>query len=369
MARVSSAGDRLAFLDVARGVAALLVLTHHAAGPFLFGLRPALPGWLCWALVHIDAGRAGVVLFLLVSGFIIPVSLEQGGSNARFWLRRFFRLFPAYWLSIALALVYCAGGGRRICDGAGEGVGDWLLNLTMLQHFFRRPDVWGVFWTLQLELVIYAACSLLFVLRLLHRTVWVAVLMLAGYAALGLAEPLLEGKPFVIGPHVLYFAPLAGLLAQRCVAGRIGRRTLAALLQGLALLVPALWLLSHARFPEALTTDCLVDWACAWGAAYAGFFLLLAARDRPMPAAACRLGRISYSVYLLHPLVLGLVEWAGWPTWTFLPCVLGGTLLLAEPAYRLVEAPGVALGRALEKRLLPAVVRPGPATAAPRRAA
>src|SRR6516165_2700913 len=128
--------ERLGFLDVARGLAALLVLLSHAFGH--------VPGAAA-------LGRAGVVLFLVVSGFIIPASLEQGGSNARFWLRRFFRLFPAYWFSLLLA---------GACHGLGYGVtsataGQWLLNVTMLQGFFKAPPVWGVFWTLQLELVIY----------------------------------------------------------------------------------------------------------------------------------------------------------------------------------------------------------------------
>src|SRR5947209_2434707 len=91
-------------------------------------------------------GKIGVILFLVISGFIIPVSLEQGGSNARFWLRRFFRLFPAYWLSILLAYL-STRCGRAVTGVQGW---DWLVNLTMLEGFFGRPLVCGVFWTLQL---------------------------------------------------------------------------------------------------------------------------------------------------------------------------------------------------------------------------
>src|SRR5947207_2536369 len=83
MSASSSARERLGFLDVARGVAALLVVAEH-------GLRDCLPGYIAWTRDHVDLGYIGVLLFLLVSGFIIPVSLDQGGSNARFWLRRLF---------------------------------------------------------------------------------------------------------------------------------------------------------------------------------------------------------------------------------------------------------------------------------------
>ena len=52
-------------------------------------------------------GQFGVVLFFLCSGFIIPASLERHGSLQGFWISRFFRLYPIYWVATlaALALV------------------------------------------------------------------------------------------------------------------------------------------------------------------------------------------------------------------------------------------------------------------------
>jgi peptidoglycan/LPS O-acetylase OafA/YrhL len=55
-------------------------------------------------------------------------------------------------------------------------------------------------------------------------------------------------------------------------------------------------------------------------------------------------------LYLLHPLVLALLAPAAWPIWEFLPTLLGGSLLLATVTFRLVEVPGIALGRMLERR-------------------
>jgi peptidoglycan/LPS O-acetylase OafA/YrhL len=361
MAGAAAVKERLGFLDVARGVAALAVLVFH-------GLGQCFPGYNEWALAHFNLGQVGVVLFLLVSGFIIPVSLEQGGSNARFWLRRFFRLFPVYWLSIALAYAGCRA---EAWTTPAERPGDWLLNLTMLQAFFRRPNVWGVFWTLQLELVIYAACSLLFAVRLLRRAVWVTGLAFFGYALLGAARPLLAGQPFGIGgTRFLYFAPLAGLVAQRYWSGQLGRGPFLALLLAQPPLLLGVWLVNHALFPAQMTTACLWELGTTWGTACAGFFLLLALRDRPMPEPACWLGRISYSVYLFHPLVLTLLRLAGWSWWVALPSAVGATLLVSQLTYRLVELPGIALGRAVERRWLPATARRDPApTAAPARRA
>ena len=108
MSGAASGKERLDFLDGARGLAALLVLAEH-------GLAASLPDFLKSTPVgHGNLGKAGVLLFLLISGFIIPASLEQGGSNTRFWLRRFCRLFPAYWLSIAVAFCCCSFGGKFV---------------------------------------------------------------------------------------------------------------------------------------------------------------------------------------------------------------------------------------------------------------
>jgi len=363
MAGTAPAKERLDFLDVARGVAAFFVLLEHGLGVFF-------PGFRTWSAHHqFSLGRCGVVLFLVVSGFIIPKSLEQSGSQAAFWLRRFFRLFPAYWLSIALAFAVAEIGLARPQLPVGE-TADWLLNLTMLQGFFNRPHVWGVFWTLQLELVIYAACSTLYAVGLLRRAGWLVGVVIVGFLTVGVVRPFVEGKPFEIGgSRMLYWGPMAGLIAQRCLAEKIRVRGLCAILFGQAAAVAAVWVVNHTLFPHRVTVEGLREFTCTWGSAYAVFFALLAARDRPMPAIGRWLGRISYSIYLLHPLVL-IVTHGYLPAWLFWPAFLLGTLALAEISHRIVETPGIALGRALEKRWLPAA-RQRPLAAAPagRRAA
>jgi peptidoglycan/LPS O-acetylase OafA/YrhL len=155
--------ERLDFLDAARGGAAMLVLAEH-------GLHACVPGYLEFSRANVIIGQAAIVVFFMVSGFVIPMSLEGGGSNATFWLRRFFRLFPVYWLSIALAYAYLRAGGTL--GGVGVKLSDtasWLSNLVLAQGCLNRPNVWEVFWTLPYELMIYAACSVLFLFGLMRR--------------------------------------------------------------------------------------------------------------------------------------------------------------------------------------------------------
>ncbi|MBO0698146.1 MAG: acyltransferase [Zavarzinella sp.] len=335
--------DRMAFLDVARGLAAVLVLLEH-------GVCHWLPGYDAWSEANANVGRTGVVLFLAISGFIIPVSLERGGSNARFWLRRVFRLFPAYWASIAAAYLYLRLGGSITLGVPVQVIPDWLLNLTMLQRFCGRPDVWPVFWTLQLELVIYAACSVLFVTGLLSRWRWVVALAIVGFLLLGLERPLLEHKPLGVGgQRFLYFTPLLGLVAQRYVAGQVSRRGAYGILSAHVLSVVAVWEVNHALYPTQINAAGLREFLLTWGTAYLVLFGLAELRHRRMPAVGTWLGRISYSLYLFHPVLLVLL--VGSSAWVFMPCFFVGTMLLSQVTYSLIEAPGIAAGRKLERRL------------------
>ena len=346
MLTTSPSGQRLAFLDVARGLAALLVVLSH-------GLQVCLsPGYAMWVNANLDIGRVGVLVFLLISGFIIPASLEHGGSNARFWLRRLFRLFPAYWLSIALGYGYLACGGAARLDFLSLEDGPaWLVNLTMLQGFLDYPHVWGVFWTLSIELVLYAACSLLFACGLLHRVGGVVFLaILVGCVAYGIGRPLLIGEPFVQDVLLsLYLAPLFGLLAQRYVSGRLSRKRFYALFALLFGMLVAVWVVNRNLFPLRTGHMGLKPTLLA----YACFFLLLEMRGRAMPAAGCWLGRVSFSVYLFHPLVMLWLAPLGPTGWAYLPCLIALSLLLSAATYRLVEEPGILLGRLVERRLLP----------------
>ncbi|HEY9524978.1 MAG TPA: acyltransferase family protein, partial [Thermopolyspora sp.] len=70
----ATAGSRLAWLDALRGVGALAVVAEHM-----------LP-WLVpsWRPHWFNLGMYGVLVFFLVSGYIIPASLERRGDVRTF---------------------------------------------------------------------------------------------------------------------------------------------------------------------------------------------------------------------------------------------------------------------------------------------
>jgi len=86
---------RLAWLDALRGYAALVVVVFHLS-PTVLGSDRHLALYR-----HFDLGKYGVLLFFLVSGYVIPMSLERHGSLRRFWIGRLCRIYPAYLAAIA----------------------------------------------------------------------------------------------------------------------------------------------------------------------------------------------------------------------------------------------------------------------------
>lgn len=348
MTRPAVVTDRLEFLDALRGIAALAVLLEHS-------LAHHLPGYLAWSNQTFTFGQAGVCLFFLISGFIIPISLEKGGSNSVFWWRRFWRLFPLYWLTVALAFVV------QPTNLSGKS---WLINLTMLQEFLGQPHVLGVFWTLSLELVLYLGCSLLFRLGLLKKTVLLLTLAVGGYLLLSFLE-LFIPRPMAKGRTFLLMTALFGLAVQRFTTGSLRGKGLAVTWIGLVL---GLSLAALGDFRHAITpTIAWVSVLKAWVVAYAVFGLGILCRQRSWSGPLLWCGRVSYSIYLMHAILLIVLPIA-WPVWLGLPVLLAGTLLVSAATYHLMERPGIELGRFLEKRWLrkpvPEIIRPQPRAAA-----
>ncbi|MCW2986380.1 MAG: acyltransferase, partial [Conexibacter sp.] len=173
-------GPRLEFLDALRGLAALAVAFGHRAEGMIGGF------------VHFDAhvfrfGQFGVVLFFLCSGFIIPASLERHGSLRRFWISRFFRLYPLYWLALAAALaLHLAGRFGLTPDYEHHVVVATAANVTMMQAFISQPLLIGLSWTLAFEMGFYLMVSGLFLAGAHRRSLALAGTLVALALALAL---------------------------------------------------------------------------------------------------------------------------------------------------------------------------------------
>ena len=356
---------RLTFLDALRGVAAFSVVIQHV-------LSHEVPGFLPWTIDYFSPGRAGVVIFFLISGFVIPMSLGRIGQFGRrelgsFWIGRVLRLYPAYWTSLALLTIVGALFGRPVVANAVQ----WFWNLTMLQGLVRVPDINQVAWTLLLEILTYIAFSLAAWRRWLAEPERLVVFVGIGLFVASVLVPALLHKRFPGGPLACLAAGLAGYAGYLAYKGAVRPGFSVGVYVGCLLLTLIGNYFSYVTLrtgtnelePAYLAAITAVLLAYALGA------MGYAWRARSAPRWLTGLGTISYSLYLLHGVavvvVLGL-----FPSPAFRQSPLGMLclvlasialgVLLSIGSYLLVERPSNELGRRWRAKLVARPLRLDP---------
>ena len=375
--------QRFGYIDAQRGLAALLVIWLHATDAFMLLPTPPEGGLLYKISSAIDTGRVGVILFFVISGFVIPSSLRAVGQQTTpealrvFLIRRVFRLFPAYWVSVVGAALL---GLFLMTPFSTQTV---LLNLTMIQSLFGAQDVIGLYWTLRLELIFYLACALLFTLGVLQQPRWLVVGMFGGpiiFAVLPRCVHLLNSNwlnPASAGPFLNYLTEYA-LFISLMFWGALFRcwhdRTQADGTKHFSLVVRAVFIL----FPLGVCASPLLIWVfyAYLPSAYAskllmftlpvsvglGAFILFSTKLRLNHPVSTWLGEISYSMYLFHPIVFytlfALLRDRRLP-WladahlaVYLLLSVMGSIALAAIIYYAVEKPMIRLGRKFSGTLL-----------------
>jgi peptidoglycan/LPS O-acetylase OafA/YrhL len=143
---------RLLALDGLRGLAALMVVVYH----YLWNVAQVYPQ-LGASVEAVHFGGQGVRVFFVISGIVIFMSL-QNSTPAGFIRSRFIRLYPTYWVAVAITATAVAVFGL---PGRQTVPLDTVLNLSMVQDFFGVPNVDGAYWTLAVELAFYVMAAVL----------------------------------------------------------------------------------------------------------------------------------------------------------------------------------------------------------------
>ncbi|SFO21523.1 Peptidoglycan/LPS O-acetylase OafA/YrhL, contains acyltransferase and SGNH-hydrolase domains [Geodermatophilus obscurus] len=204
---------RLGMLDVLRLFAAVAVVAFHYTARHSPGWDGAAPEELAGVGQWASYGRMGVPLFFVISGFVLLMS-AWGRDVRGFVASRVGRLFPAYWVAVALSLVLVlfiwpenpAFLGHEISKAGA------LLNFTMVQGAFGVPDVDGPYWTLWYEARFYLLIAVFMHLGITRNRVlavcalWPVVGALASANGAGLVSTLLmpDYAPFFAGGMLLY---------------------------------------------------------------------------------------------------------------------------------------------------------------------
>ncbi|MGE0606951.1 MAG: acyltransferase family protein [Pirellulales bacterium] len=166
-ARPAIQEGRLVFIDALRGLAALAVAVYHIEryGPLAEPASALLP-----APIEnlIESGWMGVQAFFVISGFVIAYSLRRAwvtpGYLGNYALRRSLRLDPPYWATIGLVLVLHAWGPRLwhipspITESPldpGPTGGQILSHAFYLQNALGYGNLSVGLWTLCIEVQFY----------------------------------------------------------------------------------------------------------------------------------------------------------------------------------------------------------------------
>jgi peptidoglycan/LPS O-acetylase OafA/YrhL len=141
--RIQKENTRFEELDSLRGIASIIVLLFH----YTMGRKECLYGF--------NLGVTGVDLFFIISGFVIFFSIERTKSIRNFFINRFYRIYPTYWLGASYTFIVILSYSILTKDYSLVDVKQFLLNLTMIQFYFGVQDVEGPYWTMLVELIFY----------------------------------------------------------------------------------------------------------------------------------------------------------------------------------------------------------------------
>src|SRR5580658_2398954 len=401
--RRPAAAKRLAWLDALRGIAALCVVFDHLTYSVLQPVHNTVYRWF-------DPGQYGVFVFFLVSGYIVPASLERRGSIRGFWVSRVFRLYPLYLVAVGALIVLWASGIGSLSGMGSDPVTSSFADVFMLQSVLWAPTVPNVVWSLAYEMVFYLMLTALF-LGGVHRrssryalTFGVAAVVLGGILNSGtLSHSLLSpgivvaitdgliltglvlalagrGRTRIAGAALAaatgllvvafnsgYAAPwesftifalmFTGTVLYRAENGQYPwRRALPVVIVVFGVvLVAALWHVS----PEAQSFVAIRKGFNSLEAAGLTFAVAMLCRNKKVPRPLAWLGLVSYSVYLLHPVLIEIYDSVPWtrnenfvPTELLMTAVFLLVLLVCcGLTYRFIEAPMQRMGGRVARRL------------------
>jgi len=312
---------RIPQLDVLRGLAAMWVVLSHFFPHWQTHLGPA-------PIVVPNAwGYYAVELFFVISGFVILMSLEKCRTVLDFAVLRFSRLYPAYWASLILATAI----GVLLFNDEFWPRG-FLVNLTMLQEFFRISHFDVVYWSLTVEIAFYFNVAWLFALGLQRRIVPVVVvwLTLSLLWALWYRDPADETRDWPAMLLALDYAPFFSIGILYYEASRKGWSYSLIALIAAALAVQAVIAGWTGLIVAAVVTTLV-------GLALHGHLRILVTR----PTLA--LGAISYCLYLVHRNLgyhmLDALHVQGWRPAIAVPTVIGAAVAIATLLTYCVERP------------------------------
>jgi peptidoglycan/LPS O-acetylase OafA/YrhL len=293
-------------LDGLRGLAILWVVLYHC--------DPLLQG--TWLHYIAEWGWAGVILFFILSGFLITSNLLASRDKPRYFhnfhARRALRIWPVYIL--VLAIVYLNAPwfiGPNVGVLAAIKAAPWLAYIFFVQNLFHLslPAALGPTWALAVEEQYYFLWAPL--VRWMRRPWMLAIVLTCALVCSPLTRHLNPQWLWTLPSHTLIKLDgiaLGSLMALALHTLRLSRRV--CLWLGLGAFV-----LGIAAAATIAGGTSLLDTALAAGFAGAVLALMASTGARnPINIMLRRgplafYGRISYGLYMIHIVAFIFIGW------------------------------------------------------------
>jgi peptidoglycan/LPS O-acetylase OafA/YrhL len=344
----------VANIDFLRAVAVLSVVAHHVF---------ATTGFQVPYLDRVG-GYIGVQLFFILSGYLISESATKH-SMSEYALHRFFRIFPPYW--VAMLGVGFFLGGMAVANKAMDRPLGLMLSVLNLQQLYAGAllelDILHVTWTLTVEMFWYLLAPLALIAY--RRFAWPTLFMLAMVSVLwsmaatrhqldalyvdgfsAMTQAVMPGQyEVMVGSafpaQMVFFGMGAMVYRYRDRAFRIGTTPLLiCMFVCLAMLQYYVADITHPPIPIGLGLT--------------AFFILMMRAPAIESPFFVHIGKISYSIYLLHfPIILLCFHKLGFlgNVHLVITCIL--IFLFSHLLYTRVERPCMAFARRFRQPALP----------------
>jgi peptidoglycan/LPS O-acetylase OafA/YrhL len=163
---------RIKSLDSIRGLAAMFIVLYHYTTRYnqMFNSNDGFSFWF---------GHLWVPVFFVLSGFVIHLTIDRSKNAIGFLKKRFYRLYPTYWLSIIITLFFLLISKFYQKPEFNLSSSDVLMNFTMWHQFFGFEHIDGSYWSLLPELLFYISMAALFWTKLLTHFYYVNVALIS----------------------------------------------------------------------------------------------------------------------------------------------------------------------------------------------
>jgi peptidoglycan/LPS O-acetylase OafA/YrhL len=316
----------LALLNTLRAIAAWMVCLFHASF-LLKDYYPFTYDVLSW-------GQEGVYVFFIISGVVLPWSMDQSQYQWRFagkfMLKRMLRLYPPFLVSVVICAFGFYGWKGMISP---EGLTKMFHSVTFAAPFLGTKWVNDVYWTLFVEFQFYLYLALIFPFFVSSKA-WVRTTALVVTLALSFLSKSFEPK--FVKVTLFFHLPVftMGYYVYLYLKARIGEKEfwMGLLLSTLVCLY--LTGILHGLKWRIVTTAFLTVLVIIW----------VKQGNRWLD----RLGEISYSFYLTHWFVISTCNHFFYHDMRsplgsvfFFLLIQVGSILLAQLFYRVVEKPSL----------------------------